>query len=575
MRFQKFNDFSDFLRRRQQLPKPSSSEVFQIALMGWSNLQILADVLQAQGRLNDTNVDVHMAEFNSFESEILQTDSSFQKFTADLTVIFFQPLASLIQTSSSGSPFDIQAEVSKRRLILERARKISRIVFFFDEAGGPDFLCWNSHPDFKQARQHLNNEMHRQQDEACFTLPLSEMTEQLGLPECFDFRSWYETKMYFSSDACVEIAARIFQQFQNLHRPLTKVLALDLDQTLWGGILSEDGISGVRIGGHDPIGEFYFDFQQQLRFFKQCGILLALVTKNDESQVHRAFEKLPTPLKIEDFVGIWANWEPKYKSLQEISDKLGLSLDQILFMDDDAFEIAEAQSHLPSLQTLHLSANLERRPAQVREALRWDWHQQTTVADLNRTQSYRSLLEQRRLSQTWTDHDQFLESLQIQIQFQDFQEQDLGRIHQLFQKTNQFNQRTERRTRSELEEIAKGPHPLTGFSYSVQDRFSDLGLVGALLVRRQDDALWIEDWVMSCRSLNRRIESRVLKLLQERYPQVRTVHLQARPTERNQLFFKSLQDLRFLENPESGHELRSFTLNQENQKNQEPHHAST
>lgn len=529
--------------------------------MGWSNLQILANVLQAQGRLNEIETELHLAPFNGFESEILQSHSQFADFAADLTVIFFQPLFSLVSGSLREVPLNVEAEISNRQVILEQARKNSRAVLFFEDAIGPDFLSWNLLPEIQQARKHLNAEMRRRND-ARHILPLSQLIAQTGATQFFDFRGWYESKMYFSSDACVEIADQIFQQFQKFDRPFTKVLALDLDQTLWGGILSEDGLSGLRIGGHDPVGEFYFDFQQQLRFFKESGMLLALVTKNDRAQVQEALQKLPTPLKSEDFVGIWASWEPKHKSLKDISEKLGLSVDQILFIDDDAYEITEAQSHLPKLQVLHLSTNLAHRPSQVRQAVCWDWQNQTQ-ADHHRTDSYRALLEQQTLSQTFRTHDEFLDSLQIQIHFQSFQDENLGRIYQLFQKTNQFNQRTERRTHSEIADIAKGQHRLTGFSYSVQDRLSDLGLVGAILVHLQEDILCIEDWVMSCRSLNRKIESRVLKLLQNQYPQARTIHLLARSTERNDLFFKSLLDLRFLENSETGHELRSFHLTPE------------
>ncbi len=525
MSFQKFKDFSDFLRRRNSLVITNAqNEALHLAVVGWSNLDLFAEILKSQFALNHVSANVIKSGYNSF---VLSGHNP------EFTVLNFQPLYQ-IQNSET----EIENELQLREQIIQEFRKKGSRLVVIAESAGPTFLDLNLDLEIQQTRERWNHRL----EEICSPseiLDLQGLIQTVGSDSFFDFRSWYESKMYFSSQAQIQMAAEVFRLHQNQKRQLTKVLALDLDQTLWHGILAESELSEIRIGGHDPVGEFFYDFQMLLRKLKDLGILLTLVTKNDEDQVRDALQKLPMPLKENDFVGIWAGWNPKHQSLLDMSQKLGLALDQILFIDDDLFEISEAQAHLPDLQTLHLDVDLEKRSGQLLDAL--NWHKgSVTAEDSLRTQSYQRIMKA-------SSGD--LADLSSQVELREFQKQDLGRIHQLFQKTNQFNQRTQRRTLDEISQILDSNQGLRGFSYTVSDRFGDLGLVGAVITKMEDEILWIEDWVMSCRSLNRQISETVITRLKELFPEAREVHLKARKTPRNHPFFDSLSKLNFTEYP--------------------------
>lgn len=529
----KLKDFSDFLLARQKLrwnPLPKQTPL-RISLLGWSQLELFAQVIETVFASNGVAVQMQTAPYNSWESEILQHQSALK--TADLCIFFLQPLATL------PSAVDLDQEQVRRKNLLEKwSQSSSSQNYLFEDLSVP---AW-----WPQAALSRKMPLTPEVPAGFQILPLQHLANQKGQENFFDSRSWYESKTYFHADALVDIAQEIFLQWKN--PLLTKVLAIDLDQTLWGGVLSEDGVSGLKIGGHDPTGEFYNDFQTYLKDLKTQGIVLALVSKNDLVAVQEAFADLDMPLKISDFVSIKASWNQKHLAIYELSQELNISLDQILFIDDDAYEIQEAVHFLPDLQTVHLSSNLTRRIPQVRERIRWDFGNQTQE-DLTRTQKY---LENQNRDQSLTgfsSFEDFLKDLNIRVSLKHFAEPDLLRIHQLFQKTNQFNQKTQRLNMETLSEILKGNSKIQGFSYQVQDRFGDLGIVGAILVETQGRQLKIHDWVMSCRALNRNVENQVLKSLLEIFPQIQKIELEMIPTEKNLVFKNVIHQLSFVAGP--------------------------
>ena len=327
-----------------------------------------------------------------------------------------------------------------------------------------------------------------------------------------DSRGWFESKQPGSPNFLVELAREVTQIILSLNRPPKKVLVLDLDNTLWGGVVADDGLHGIELGDTSPRGEAFKTFQRYILSLKQRGVLLAVCSKNDHSRAVEPFERHPDMvLKMPDFVSFKANWEPKSDNMLAIAAELNLGLDSLVFVDDNPAEIEIVRQFAPEVSTILLGSDPSDYADQLADG-RFFEPRAITEEDLQRTMQYRSDIERKSLEASVTDMETYLESLQMKASLREFSEIDVPRIAQLINKSNQFNLTTRRRSEAEVEAIV-GDERFLAFTTRLSDRFGDHGLISVVIANLMDGVVEIDTWLMSCRVLKRGVEQEVLNEL--------------------------------------------------------------
>ncbi|GAB3678433.1 HAD-IIIC family phosphatase [Salinisphaera aquimarina] len=290
-----------------------------------------------------------------------------------------------------------------------------------------------------------------------------------------------------------------------LARPAKKCVMLDLDNTLWGGILGEDGIGGLQIEEGDPSGEAFREFQRALLDIKARGVILALVSKNNPADVDEAFAAIDMPLRRSDFAAWRVNWEHKPLNIESIAAELNIGVDSVVFVDDNPAECELVRQTLPEVEVIQLPRDPSDYPGLLLKS--WYFDKLTlTDEDTRKTEQYLENAARTEQLRSATDLSTYLENLGTAVEIGPASERDLARLHQLFSKTNQFNLTTKRYTSGELKQFTESEDWLFEW-IRVKDNFGDLGLIGTYLVDLTGEVPEIDSFVMSCRALGREIET--------------------------------------------------------------------
>ena len=339
------------------------------------------------------------------------------------------------------------------------------------------------------------------------------LSAQVGLNTWFEPTYWYSFHTALSPTATVALARSLAAMVKSVYGKSKKCLVLDLDNTLWGGVIGDDGVQGLLLGRDNAMGEAFQNFQRYVKELQRRGVLLAVCSKNEAEAAAQGFLHPDSILKLEDFSAFKANWNPKPDNIREIAFELNIGLDSFVFVDDNPAERALVTAQLPEVSVPDVGSDVTRF-ADVLEQERYFEVDKIVKEDLSRG-SYYSANGQRNVSQgKFQDYGEFLDSLEMVAEIAPFASMYLERIAQLINKTNQFNLTTRRYTAAEVETMAKDPQCLTLYG-RLGDKFGDNGLVSVLVGRVAGETLEIDVWLMSCRVLKREMELAMFDTLVE------------------------------------------------------------
>jgi len=350
----------------------------------------------------------------------------------------------------------------------------------------------------------------------------------------YDPKLYYLSKCPYPLPVIEKAAADIYQATNALSGKSKKVLVLDLDDTLWGGIVGDVGWENLRLGGHDAVGESFVEFQSVLKGLKSRGILLAIVSKNEEKIALEAMEKhSEMRLRLRDFAAYRINWEDKAKNVESLARELNLGLDSMVFIDDNLAERARVKETLPAVTVPEWPVNPLLYASALR-ALPYFDSARITEEDRRRQQTYQAESQRKSAQETVSSLEEWIEDLGIVATVEKATPANRPRIAQLFNKTNQFNLSSRRLSQSELDDwLADPSHEL--WTVSVKDRFGDSGLVGIVTVELKKESCQIVDMILSCRVFGRKIELLLLWLAADfaQKKQCRRLWAKYVPTEKN------------------------------------------
>jgi len=330
------------------------------------------------------------------------------------------------------------------------------------------------------------------------------LSAQVGLDEWHGHTYWYSFHMAVSPTATVALAQNVAALVKSVYGRSKKCLVLDLDNTLWGGVVGDDGVQNLILGRDHAVGEAFLDFQRYVKDLQRRGILLAVCSKNDIENAREGFSHPDSILKLDDFSAFKANWNPKPENLREIAAELNIGLDSIVFVDDNPAERALVADQLPEVAVPEVGSDVTLY-AEILEAEHYFETPRIVQDDLNRSAFYKSNAQREAQQSRFNNYGEFLASLEMTAEIAPFAAVYLERITQLINKTNQFNLTTRRYTGAEVEAIAEDPAYVTLYG-RLSDKFGDNGLVSVLIGHIAGDTLEMDLWLMSCRVLNREME---------------------------------------------------------------------
>jgi FkbH-like protein len=322
-------------------------------------------------------------------------------------------------------------------------------------------------------------------------------------------RAWYLGKMSASRAVMTEAAADIQAAVAGLNGAARKLLVVDLDDTLWGGIVGDAGWEGLRLGGHDAEGEAHVDFQRAVKQLQRRGVILGIVSKNEESVALEAIRKHPEMvLREDDFVGWKINWTDKAKNIVDLASELNLGLQSVVFIDDNPVERARVREALPEVLVPEWPQDKHQYALALHQLRVFD-APALSAEDLARTRMYQEERQRDNLQKQVGSIDEWLKGLQMQVRVEPLTSGNLTRAAQLLNKTNQLNLTTRRMTEAELLAWTQDPKHVF-WTVSVSDRFGDAGLTGLVSVELDGEDARLVDYVLSCRVMGRRVEETML-----------------------------------------------------------------
>tara|TARA_B100002003_G_scaffold131718_1_gene121806 strand:+ start:725 stop:2452 length:1728 start_codon:yes stop_codon:yes gene_type:complete len=403
---------------------------------------------------------------------------------------------------------------------------------------------------------HLSEQLNKEKNFYVFNS--SKWLLNCGVSNAYNSKLWYLTKTPFSNIFFKQVIYDMSNLYGSMKGLSKKLLILDLDDTLWGGIVGEIGWKNLRIGGHDHLGESFRDFQIQIKSLKNQGIILAIVSKNDEAIAIEAINKHPEMiLAMKDFVTHRINWEDKAKNIVDIVDELNLGLQSVVFLDDSPFERARVQEALPEV----LVPELPKDPTDYNtflSKLRCFDTTNITEEDKIRVNLYQSESKRTKLKQQLKSVSEWIKTLNLTIVIENIKNENTPRAVQLLNKTNQMNLSTRRLSEQKFNNWIQ-IHSNNLWTIRAADKFGDYGIIGILSISIKDNVATLVDFILSCRVVGRCIEETMIEFLKEfcKENKVDKINGKYVKTEKNSLCYYFFNKLKLVDNKQDFFEFSS------------------
>lgn len=332
---------------------------------------------------------------------------------------------------------------------------------------------------------------------------------RVGQKNFYDYKNYYLSKSLLSEIACNEISLKLSNIIRSLIFVKKKCLVLDLDNTLWGGIIGEENINKIKLGNSYE-GLKYTKFQQYIKKLSASGIILGIISKNNFSDVKKFFLKNNNMiLNLKDFSSIKVNWKPKYLNINEIAKELNIGKDSVVFFDDSKFEREQMEKFEPEIEVIDVPKEPEKFIFTLENSGVFFNNRPLTKEDLKKKKQYEIVQRAEKLKKKFNDVDEYLKQLEMKITFSKVNNKNIERCVQMLNKTNQFNFTTKRYTMTTFQKYISNSK-IISLVISVQDKLGNYGITGLLTATEKKNILTIDNFLLSCRILGRKIENQVI-----------------------------------------------------------------
>jgi FkbH-like protein len=383
-------------------------------------------------------------------------------------------------------------------------------------------------------------------------LDLDSLQRYFGIERSLDDRKWYLYRQPYTEAFWNELGRQLGAILIRQRVASKKCIVIDCDNTLWGGIVGEDGLAGIALGEDYP-GSVFRDFQHQLLTLRSQGVMVALCSKNNEADVWEVFDHHDGMLlKRDHIVAHRINWQDKVANICSIAEELNIGLDSFVFVDDSSFEIAHVREALPTVTCLQVPSDVALFPRTICSFRLFD-QEHISAEDRVRSDLMVQERERKGLSASLSA-DEFRKALALIVEISECKPEHVARVTQLINKTNQFNLTTRRKTPAEVVELCNQPS-WTVLAIRVADRFGDYGLVGVVLLHKAEKTIEIETLLMSCRVLGRGVEEAIFAQIADtaRAAGAEEIVGEYIPTKMNAMVSELYKNHHFISEPDAGH----------------------
>ena len=506
---------------------PKELEI-KIALLSSFTIEPLGIYLDIECRMLDLFPTLYLGGFNQFRQEIYEPNSEFYKFDAEITVLAVQLNDYIASLNEKFIELSLQ---EKEKLIEKVLNEINSLVNEFKKNSSGlllinNFIVPTYSPygiidnkevlGLREFYQIINQKLENKYkiDQKIYIFDLNKMASSFGIQNILNYKMHYMASMELSEAFLPHLIKEYVSYVKALRGMTKKCIVLDLDNTLWGGIIGEDGIEGIKLDNSFP-GNQFVDFQKALLNLNKRGIILAINSKNNFDDAIEVIRNHPAMvLKEKNFASIKINWENKTQNLVEIAKELGIGLDSMVFFDDNPVERDLVKQALPEVLVVDLPSS-PTLYKQTLENLKVFDQLSLTEEDKKRSEMYKARKERKELEKSLTSIDDYLKNLEISLIIKEIDDFSVPRISNLVLKTNQFNLTTKRYTKTEIESMIKDVNKRIYYLH-VKDRFGDEGIVGVAIIKVMDNNWLIDSFLMSCRVIGRKIEVAFLHELVEK-----------------------------------------------------------
>lgn len=505
-------------------PAGSNAQVLRLAIVSSCTANHLSAAIRVAGLRRNLWIEIYHAEFGQYQQEILDTSSALYTFKPDAVLFSFDArhVCAGVRADAGAAAVDAELAAFGERLagFWGKLRDNLGCVILQQTVLNPfPRLIGNNEHRLPGSRANyvgrVNGLLRDLADKAgAHIVAIDALAEQDGLSAWHDEALWHRSKQDVSPVAAPVYGEAVARLLGNGRGRVSKALVLDLDNTLWGGVIGDDGLEGIVLGQGSAAGEGFVALQEYALEQSRRGVILAVCSKNDEANAVEVFDKHPEMLlRRQDITSFVANWDDKATNLRRIAAELNIGLDALVFVDDNPFERNLVRKELPMVAVPEVPDD----PALIPGLLgRAGYFEATVVTseDRERNELYRANKEREQFRGDGADMEGYLRSLDMRLVWQPFDRISLQRTHQLINKTNQFNLTTRRYTEAA---VVQAMESQSGFALNFRliDRFGDNGII-AIIIGQLDavgTALHIDTWLMSCRVLGRQVEEACLNVV--------------------------------------------------------------
>jgi FkbH-like protein len=510
----------DFSQLNKNLKKDFSAlKKIKTAVLGDTSTQFLVQAIRGMGYEKGFDIDIWESDYDQIDRQVFDHGSELYEFMPEL-IIIFKSSHKLLGKYNKLPNADLSNFASKeidsiKNIYSTLSENLNAKIIYYNYTEINDSVFGNyankTEISFIFQLRKLNYELMLVASECAnfYICDISTIQNQVGRAEFFSPSIYVNSEMVLSIDVLPEIASKTVDIICALNGKIKKCLILDLDNTIWGGVIGDDGLENIQIGSLG-IGKAFTEFQYWIKKLKNRGIIIAVCSKNSEHIAKEPFEKHPDMvLHLEDIAVFIANWGNKVDNINQIQSILNIGFDSMVFLDDNPFERNIVRENIADICVPELPED----PADYLEylyTLNLFETNSFSSEDEERTKLYQTEAQRIIIQKTFTNEDDYLKSLNMISLVEEFNNFNIPRVAQLSQRSNQFNLRTVRYAEDEIKMLAKSENHFT-FAFTLEDKFGNNGLISVVILQKESDSsLFIDTWFMSCRVLKRGMENFVL-----------------------------------------------------------------
>ncbi len=550
---------SEYISLSKNIDDLKFDKKLKVAILSSFTLNGLSEILHVKSSELGIRYQSYLGGYNQYNQELLDSQSEYYKFSPDVTFLILDIRNFLGENFHF--PYNI-SDNERKLLVNEKINQIENIIKCFEKNLNSKLIITNfnipsyspngitetkSDFGFHEMIEELNRSLRNisKTHSSVYIYDFNHFVSKYGEKNIFDYRQFHVGDIQIALNFIPSFAYDLMSYIKPITGTNKKCIVLDLDNTLWGGIIGEDGFDGIELG-HSSNGKAFVDFQKELLSLWNNGIILAINSKNNFDDAMKVINEHPNMiLRKKNFASIQINWDDKAQNLKQIAEEINIGLNSIAFFDDDKINRERIKQEFPEVLTIEVPDD----PSQFSLILKNlnDFNVlQRTDEDIKRGQMYAQQRERKELEKSISNLDDFLEQLDIKVKMKSSNEFLIPRISQLTLKTNQFNLTTRRYQEEEIRNFTNDHKFIVGCA-QVLDKFGDNGITGVYIINKQDKIWSIDTFLLSCRIMGRGVENGILSqiLIDAKHNGVEEIRANFIPTQKNKPAENFLPDFGF------------------------------